>query len=58
MLSQYRVLDLTDGGYLQLCPHGVFPTRGDDCWIAIAAHVVQNSDECWARTARKANATC
>ena len=28
---------------LQLCPHGVFPTRGDDNWIAIACQ----SDEAW-----------
>lgn len=28
---------------LQMCPHGVFPTRGDDCWIAIACQ----SDEAW-----------
>ena len=35
---------------LQLCPHGVFPTRGDDCWIAIACQ----SDEAWTELARLA----
>lgn len=35
---------------LQLCPHGVFPTRGEDCWIAIACQ----SDEAWSTLAKMA----
>ena len=36
---------------LQLCPHGVFPTRDDDCWIAIACQ----SDEAWSPLAKMAD---
>ena len=36
---------------LQLCPHGVFPIRGDDCWIAI----VCQSDEAWSVLAAMAD---
>ena len=35
---------------LQLCPHGVFPTRGDDRWIAIACQ----SDDAWSTLASMA----
>ncbi|MDP6374435.1 MAG: CoA transferase [Pseudomonadales bacterium] len=35
---------------LQLCPHGVFPTHGEDRWIAIACQ----SDEAWRALAEMA----